>query len=313
MDRPDTPQARKAFLRNLILRIVFLYVLVPVLLLVLLAKPIGSAACRSDAAVFLILLAAAAAAGLNWFVYTLLYHKRPPLPAFAHGLFIVTAVAFIEQEALPAYYALQSTLAVIIGFLALLSMLLLSFWFASLRSRPAHVIAVGLRIAVGVVLFFMAYQIIRDIEIRNVTWNTWITAGVLVVIVLVRFSPRLFSAFRSGTSRRRATGLTEGRIVQIVGETHLDLDGDPVTLQHARIQYTVDDVPYEIRTGISRYTTRRFGKAAFVGRTVPVSYDPANPASAHTRRIDRHFFDQQPENSNPPEDENIDSPETPAV
>ena len=82
--------------------------------------------------------------------------------------------------------------------------------------------------------------------------------------------------------------------MQIVGETHLDRDDDLVTLHHARVQYTVDSVPYETRAGISLYAIRKFGRKRFIGRTVPVRYDPADPAHAYTDRIDRHFFDHLP-------------------
>ena len=88
--------------------------------------------------------------------------------------------------------------------------------------------------------------------------------------------------------------------MQIIGETSLDLDGDPVTRNHVRIQYTVEDRVYETRADISRFTTRRFGKEAFVGREVPVFYDPADPSDAFADRIDRHFFDQDRQESREP-------------
>ena len=82
--------------------------------------------------------------------------------------------------------------------------------------------------------------------------------------------------------------------MQVVGETSLDRDGDLVTLHHARVQYTVDDVPYETRAEVTPYAVRSFERKAFVGRTVLVHYDPADPASAFADRIDRHFFDRKP-------------------
>ena len=91
----------------------------------------------------------------------------------------------------------------------------------------------------------------------------------------------------------RATGLAEGRILQLIGETHLDRDDDLVPLHHARVQYAVDGTPYEARAAISLYAVRRFGRKRFIGRTVPVYYDPSDPAHAYTDRIDRHFFDHQ--------------------
>ena len=279
-----------------------LYVLVPLLLVWILAQPMRDTVHRSENAAFLILLAARAATGLNWLVYRIIRGKRPSLPVFADGAFCLLMVTVILYEALPGYSAPRPTLAAIAGSLTLAVLLLLSFWFAARNTRVSRVIAVGMRIAVGVILFFMAYQIIRDFEIGNVTRETWITAGILVAAILGRNSPRICSALRRNTSQRRATGLAEGRIVQIVGETHLDLDDDPVTLNHARIQYTVDNTVYETRADISRHTIRKFGKAAFVGREIPVAYDPADPSKAFVSRIDKHFFDQPDSEASPSED-----------
>ena len=78
-----------------------------------------------------------------------------------------------------------------------------------------------------------------------------------------------------------------------MGETHLDMDDDPVTLCHALIEYAVDDKLYETRADISRYMIRRFGRDAFIGREVPVFYDPAEPEGAYANRIDKHFFDEE--------------------
>ena len=295
MDHAEKPRLRVSRSLFTLLRNLFFYALVPGLLLWLLAQPIGNAVRDSDTSAFLILLAALGAVALNWLIYKLIHQKRPSLLVYSWGTFCLLAVVFIEHDALPGYYALTSTLALIIGFLALMFLLLLSFWCAARNTRVSRVAAVGLRIITGVILFFMAYQIIRDIEIKNVTLGTWITLVILVIAVLVRFSPRIWSALCRKKSERRATGLAEGRIVQIIGETHLDLDDDPVTQKHARVQYTVDGIPYETRAGITRYAIWKFGRAAFIGRKVPVSYDPADPASAIVSRINKHFFDNNPE------------------
>ena len=294
MDGSGIQHTGKQILRITVLKILILYVLVPVSLLILLAAPVSEAVRRSDANAFLIILAAAGAVGMNWLVYSLLHRKHPPVPVFAHGILCLTVVVFIEHFALPGYHALAPVLAYIGGFLALMDMLMLSFWLAARRSRPAHVFAVGLRITVGVILFLMAWQILREIESRQVTRDTWITAGILVVTILVRNSPRIVSAVRRTAFHRRASGLTAGKIVQILGETHLDLDDDPVTLSHARVQYSVDGILYETRADISRYTIRKFGKPAIVGKEIPVCYNPANPSEAYVNRIDRHFFEDNP-------------------
>lgn len=295
MDKTEIPRKSTSRLLFTTLKFLLLYALAPALLLCILARPIGSAARGSDAAAFLILLAALGAVALNWLVYLLVRRKRPSLLVYTFGLFCLLAVVFIEHDALPGYASLTSTLALIAGFLVLMCLLLPSFWLAAHNTRVTRVIAVGLRIAAGVILFFMVYQIIRDFEIGIVTRDTWITIAILVVAILVRFSPRIQSAVRRRKAEDSATGLAEGRIVQIIGETHLDLDDDPVTLQHARIQYAVDGVPYETRADVTGFTVRRFGKAAFIGRKIDVYYNPANPADAHVSRIDRHFFDENPE------------------
>ena len=271
-----------------------LYALFPLLCLVLLAGPVGRAVRASDAAAFLILAAALACAGLNWLIYARVRRKCPSLLVFSFGLLCVLAVTLIAYEALPASSPTASTLAVIAGCLALAFMFLLSFWLAARRSKPAHVFAVGLWIAIGVLAFFMAVSVFRDFEIRRVTRDTWITVVILAAIIPAAFARRILSARRSSVFRRRASGLAEGRIVQLVGETRLDMDEDAVTDYHARVSYAVDGIPYEIRAGIRKLTMRRFGKKAFVGRTIPVHYDPENPAAAYADRIDRHFFDRQP-------------------
>jgi hypothetical protein len=294
MENTEMPRPGTALLLSKIAKCLLLYILVPGLLLWLLARPIGNAVRASDTSAFLILLAALGAVALNWLVYKLIRQKRPSLLVIAYGIFCLLAVVFVEHDALPGYASLTSTLAIIAGFLVLMSLLLASFWLAARNTKLTRVLAVGMRIAVGVILFFMAYQIIRDIEAENITRDTWITLGILIVTVLVRFSPRIISAVRRRKAENRATGLAEGRIMQIIGETHLDRDDDPVTLKHARIQYMVDGVPYETRADISDFTVRVLGKTALIGKKIPVPYDPANPADAHVSRIDRHFFDDKP-------------------
>ena len=306
MDKTVMPRKGASRLLFAVLKFLLLYALAPALLLCVLARPIADAVRGSDTSAFLILLAALVAVALNWLVYFLIRRKRPSLPVYAFGLFCLLAVVFIEHDALPGYDSLASTLALVEGFLALMCLLLPSFWLAARNTRFTRVLAVGLRIAVGVILFFMAYQIIRDFETEIVTRDTWITLAILIVTVLVRFSPRILSAVRRRKAEDRATGLAEGRIVQIIGETHLDLDDDPVTLQHARIQYAVDGVPYETRADVTGFTVRRFGKAAFIGRKIDVYYNPANPADAHVSRIDRHFFDDNPRD---PEEASAEEPQ----
>ena len=35
------------------------------------------------------------------------------------------------------------------------------------------------------------------------------------------------------------------------------------------------------------------GRDAFIGREIPVFYDPAEPEGAYAHRIDKHFFDKE--------------------
>ena len=72
-----------------VIRPAFFYGLVPVLLLAFLAQPIGDAVLASEPAAWWILLAALAAVGVNWLVYSLIHRKRPPFPVFSHGLLCV--------------------------------------------------------------------------------------------------------------------------------------------------------------------------------------------------------------------------------
>ena len=284
---------RKPLLLKKILKGLFFYVLVPALLLWLLAPAAGEAVRGSDPAAFLILLAALAVVGLNWRIGSVLRTERPSLLVFSYGFLCLLIVIIIESEALPADHRLKSTLAVIGGHLGMVSAFLFSLWCASpRRSKLAHSTAVVIWVILGLTLCLMIFQVARDIEVRCVSLDTWINIGSAVLFILAFNMPWILSARRRSAPRRRAASLAEGRIVQIVGETHLDRDGDLVTLHHARVQYTVNDVPYETRAGISLYAIRKFGRKAFIGRMLPVYYDPADPAHAYTDRIDRHFFDQ---------------------
>ena len=279
----------KRALKNL-----FFYGLSPALILWLIVLPAGDAVRRSDAVVFPVLLAAAGVVVLNWFVYYAARKKRPTLLVFSYGTLCLLAVLILLAEALPGSHPLRSTLAVVGGHLAIASLFLFSLWCASRRNKAAHSAAVVIWVLLGLTLCFMIYSVIRDFEGRCVSLDTWINLGSICVFLLVFSMPRILSVRRRSALRRRAAGLAEGRIVQIVGETHLDRDGDLVTLHHARVCYTVGDVSYETRAEISAYAVRRFERKAFIGRSLLVHYDPADPASAYADRIDRHFFDPQP-------------------
>lgn len=272
-------------------KILFLYVLAPCVLLLLLAEPIRSAALRSDLAACLLPFAALAAVGLNGAVYARLHRKAPPLLVPAWGMLWPLIVVILEYEAFPPVYPLTSTLAVIGGVFALAALFLLSFWLAARRAKAAHTAAVALWVILFVIFCAMCYQVIRDIETRAAGPDTWISLGTLVLMLLAACCPWILSACRRSASRRRKVGLAEGTIVQIIGETRLDRDDDPVTRNHALIRYAVCGVPCESRADISRFTTRRFGKDAFIGKKVPVHYDPADPADAYADRITRHIFD----------------------
>ena len=84
-----------------------------------------------------------------------------------------------------------------------------------------------------------------------------------------------------------------------------------MTENHARIRYAVDGVQYETRAEISRYTTRKFGRKAFIGQEVTVRYLPENPGDAYADRIDRHFFDNRPLNPSAEETENAETETNP--
>lgn len=295
MVHEDAPRSGRPFPWMKILRGLLFYALVPALLLVYLARPAGEAVRLSGASAWWILAAALGAVCLNWAVYAAIHRKRPPLPVFAHGAFCLLALLVVACEALPNDAPLRSGMTVIGVSLAMLGLLLVSFWLASFRKKPALAASVLIRVILGAVLCGMAYQIIWDMECRNVTADTWITFGVLVAFILGFNARKIYAAVCRAVSRRRRKGLATGQIVQIIGETSLDLDGDPVTQKIVRVQYEAGGAFYETRTAISGYAVRKFGREAFIGREVPVSYDPENPADAYTDRIDRHFFDQDRE------------------
>ena len=297
MDVMGMLRARKRLLLVTLPKGLLFYAVIPFLILRFLARPISDAVRRSDAAAFWILLAALGAVVANWAIYAMIHRKRPSLLVFAHGALCMTIVTMIEHEALPGYYALTPTLATIGGYFAMASMILLSYWFAARQSRPAHVAAVGIWIAIGAILCAMAYRIFRDIECRIVSLDTWITIGSLIVFLLALFAPRIRSAFHRAARHHRASAVAEGRIVQIIGETSLDLDDDPVIHQVARVQFTVHDTVYETHAKISPYLIRKYGKEAFVGQKLPVAYDPADPSNAYANQIDRHVLGARPDDS----------------
>ena len=292
MDQMNSSRSRKAQIRLLVLKGLFFYGLVPALVLGFLAPVIRDAARISDPAAFLILLGSLTVIALNWLVYRLIHGKHPPLPVFAHGLLCLTAVAVIELEALHGNDAMTSTLAILSISLGVGAMILISFWLASTRSRPAHAICVFIRVLLGIFFFLMIWQIIRDFEARLVTRDTWLTIGILILFLLAYNGRRILSAVRRAGAQRRRTGRTEGQLVQAMGETHLDLDGDPVTMYLVRVVYTVNGILYETTADITRHTLRKYGRESIIGRKIPVCYNPNNPADGFAGRIDKEFFDR---------------------
>ena len=294
MDRGTETLRSGGFLSGMkILKGFSLYALFPILCLSFLARPIGHAVRGSDTAAFLILLASLGAVGLNWFVYAAVHRKRPSLLVFAYGIFCMLVIVIIEYEALlDTYGSILSTLSVIGGCLALTVLFLLSFWLASRRSKAAHSAAVVIWVIIGLVSVFMLYRILRDFESKTANEDTWISLVILAALIPAAFTYRIRSYARRRRARRRAVGLAEGKILQIIGETRLDRDDDLVTDYHALIRYTVGSADYQTRADIYGLTMRRFGKEAFIGHKIPVRYVPENPGEAYADRIDRHFFDQ---------------------
>ena len=155
MNKSDLLRALKKFFLTVLPRFLFFYALTPALCIIFLTRPISEAVRRSGTAAFLILLAALAAVVLNWLVYKAVHKQRPSLLVFSHGILCLLITVCIQYEALPTTSTLRATLAMVCGPLALLFMLVLSHWFASFRgSKAALTIAVGLRIAFGVVNAF---------------------------------------------------------------------------------------------------------------------------------------------------------------
>jgi hypothetical protein len=291
MDMTELRRTRRRLLLAKILRGLFFYGVIPVLLLWLLAGPIRDAVRRSPASVWWILPAALAAVGVNWYVCAALRRKPPSLPVYAHGVFCLMTVLFMGYGALPGNTALSATLATLGSFLALMGTILISFWFAEKRSKAARACALTLWVLVCAALVGMAYQILRDFESGRVTGDTWITIGILAAVLLALNGRKIRRAYRRHAARRRRTGLTTGRIVQVIGESRLDLEEEMVTRDLCRVRYEVDGTAYETRARIFDYTVRKFGRQAFIGQEVPVRYDPANPGDAFVRRVDRHIFD----------------------
>lgn len=219
--------------------------------------------------------------------------KQPGLLACALGVFCLAVIDCAVYFSLPASDPLASTLAMIGGGLILAHLFLFSYWLAARPSKPAHVIAVGLWIVIGVLAFFMLAGVIRDFEIRQVNRDTWITMVILAALIPAAFFRRIRKTCRRRAFRKRTAGLTAGVITRFLGETRLDLDGDPVTNYHALIAYTVDGIAYETRADIYKFTLRLLGKDTLIGQEIPVHYDPADPACAYADRINRHFLDQQ--------------------
>ena len=217
---------------------------------------------------------------------------RRILPLSALGTFGLLAGAAVWFETQPPDSPARSPLAILVGTLTLAFLLLLSFWFAARSSKPALAAAVVLRIICAAILLAMAFRVYEDIRNRTANRDTWITAGVLAAGIPGLFGEKILKAFRHRAFYNRANHVAVGRIYRIMGETHLDPDGDPVTLCHALIEYAAEDRVYETRADITRYAIRRFGRDAFIGRPVNVFYDPADPASAFANKIDRHFFDE---------------------
>ena len=294
MNDKAAPRSRGDLCR-LLLKGLFLYALFPGLALVFLSWPLGSAARASAHAPWLILFSALAAVCLNWLVYARLHRRRPSLLVFSWGAFCLLVLAILLHEALRGFYEQTYILGLLGGCLAFTFLFLLSYWLAARRSRAAHVFAVGLWIIIGIIAFFMVYQVIRDIESNRVTLDTWLNILILLALIPAALARRILSARRRKAFLRRASALAGGRIVQLVGETRLDRDEDLVTDYHARVAYEVDGVPYETRADIRKMTMRYYGKQAFIGRPVPVHYDPANPADAWAPRIDRRLLETEEE------------------
>ena len=163
----------------------------------------------------------------------------------------------------------------------------------------------GLSNGISVILFISIVSrfprsIINSVASIIAEPKTWwiyllLLAGSLLIIALIVafFAHRIRVSARRSATRRRESALVSGKVMQIIGETHLDLDGDPVTEYLARVEYAVDDIPYEARADIDLKTIRKYGKDAFVGRAVPVYYNPADPAEAFVNKLDKRMLPKQ--------------------
>ena len=282
---------RRVRLAAAVVKTLFFYLAVPVLVFALLAGPIGNAVRASDAAAWWILLAVLGAVVLNWQVYALFRRRRPGLPVITHGILCLLATVLIETEALPGYHSLVSSLALAGGALALTVLLLFGIWCASFHNRAGRITSATVQVILGLTLCLVAYQIIRDIEIKKVTRDTWLTLAIFLLAVNASW---ILFAFRRARFRNRTREVVPGRIVQVIGETSLDRDDDAVTRHYARVQFTVNEVTYETRASISRYMVRKLGREKLVGWVVPVYYNPEKPSEAFAKRIDADVFGRQP-------------------
>ena len=310
MVKPDAPRTGKAFSLGRITGILLFYALIPLLLACLLAKPMSDAVRRSDAAAFGILAAAAGTVCLNWVVYRILKRRHPPLPVFSHGVLCMLTSVIIQHEALSGHYVLAPILAMFEVTLAMAALLMISFWLAARPSRPAHAASVVIRAVLGAGLAAMGYQVIRDFECGNVTGDTWLTLVVFTGFIAAFNSRKIHAAVRRAAEKRRHTGLAEGRIVQMIGETYLDRDDDLATRYYARILFAVNGAEYETQAGIDRRLIRRYGREVFIGREVRVFYDPADPADAFGDKIDRRLLENDPPGEEEEQPEPISRPGT---
>lgn len=291
MNRPGLLRSGKKRLRIAILKNLFFYAFIPLLLLCLLSRPIAEAVRLSDSAVLGIPALFLAAVILNWLVYGLLHRNPPTLPVFAHGLFCLLAVTVLVQEALPPGHAYASLLAFLSFSFGMVSLLLFSFWLSSRGSKPALAVSVTIRIVLIALLFFMAWQVMEDVRTRNAAPGTWLTLGFVVAMIVAFNGRKIHAACRRHVLRRRQSGVAAGRIIQVFGETYLERDGDLANRYYVLIRYSVGDVPYETRAEIRRFTMRKYGRESFIGLEVPVFYDPSDPACAFVQRIDRHILE----------------------
>ena len=197
------PRSGRSVFGKMILKGLFLYALVPALLLIFLAQPVSAAVRGSGSAAFPLLLAALGVVCLNWFVYAAFHRRCPSLLVFAHGVFCLFAFLIVEYAALPPTDLLTSSLADIGGCLVFAHLFLFSFWLASCRSKFAHSAAVVIWVIIGIIAVFMVYRIWRDFEARTVTQDTWINIAILVILCPVPFAYRIRASVRG---QRHAAG-----------------------------------------------------------------------------------------------------------